>query len=204
MSWRRANASARTGYAASQGGLFTLTPRVLDLGFTRLSALTLPRIAQPHLARLVGQVNDSASMAVLAGDDIQYVARVPTARVMRVDIRPGTRLPAYATSMGRVLLAGLPAPEQDSYLKRTVMEPLTPRTITSSRELGALLERVRRDGYALVEDELEAGLRSIAVPVRDRGLIHRSRTRRLPLQRETQIIMVLPSSCSASVSTESR
>lgn len=122
------------GYAAAEGGSFALTPRVLDLGFAGLSGLTLARIAQPHLARLVEQVHDSASMAVLAGDDIQYVARVSTARVMRVDITVGTRLPAAATSMGRVLLAG-----------------------------------VRPGGYALVEDELEAGLRSIAVPVRDRA-----------------------------------
>jgi IclR family pca regulon transcriptional regulator len=157
------------GYAASDGGLFTLTPRVLDLGFARLSGLALARIAQPHLARLVEQVHDSASMAVLAGDDIQYVARVPTARVMRVDITLGTRLPVNATSMGRVLLAGVPVPKRDAYLKRKVLEPLTPHTIVSPRELGALLERVRRDGYALVEDELEVGLRSIAVPVRDRA-----------------------------------
>ncbi|MFL6111954.1 MAG: IclR family transcriptional regulator C-terminal domain-containing protein [Catenulispora sp.] len=122
------------GYATAEDGSFALTPRVLDLGFARLSGLTLARIARPHLARLVEQVRDSASMAVLAGDDIQYVARVSTARVMRVDITVGTRLPAAATSMGRVLLAD-----------------------------------VRRDGYALVEDELEAGLRSIAVPVRDRA-----------------------------------
>ena len=157
------------GYAASEAGSFTLTPRVLDLGFARQARPALTRIAQPHLARLVERLRDSASMAVLAGDDIQYVARVPTARVMRVDITLGTMLPAYATSLGRVLLAGLPTAELAEYLDRTVLEPLTPRTVTSPRELGALLERVRTDGYALVEDELEVGLRSIAVPVRDRA-----------------------------------
>jgi IclR family pca regulon transcriptional regulator len=157
------------GYVACEDGLFRLTPRVLDLGFARLAALTLPEIAQPHLASLVARVNDSASMAVLVGEDIQYVARVPTVRIMSVDITLGTRFPAHATSMGRVLLAGLPAHERGEFLRRADLRPLTPRTVTSAGRLDAILGRTERDGYALVEEELEEGLRSIAVPVRDRA-----------------------------------
>lgn len=159
---------AHLGYVVSEDGLFRLTPRVLDLGFACLSALTLPEIAQPHLASLVARVHDSASMAVLVSDDIQYVARVPTVRIMSVDITLGTRFPAHATSMGRVLLAGLPPHERGERLRRADLRPLTPRTVTSAERLDAILDQADRDGYALVEEELEEGLRSIAVPVRDR------------------------------------
>ncbi len=107
-------------------------------------------------------------MAVLAEDDIEYVARVPTVRIMSVNITLGTRFPAYATSMGRVLLAGLPAGERAARLERARLEPLTRHTVTSMTRLTALLERVERDGYALVDEELEEGLRSVSVPVRDR------------------------------------
>lgn len=156
------------GYVAQDGKTFRLTPRVLELGFAPLSGLTLPQIAQPHLADLVKLVHDSASMAVLAEGDIQYVARVPTVRIMSVNITVGTRFPAYATSLGRVLLAGLPAAERAARLARTEPEPLTRHTVTSADRLAAILGQVARDGHALVDEELEEGLRSIAVPVRDR------------------------------------
>ncbi|MEU7261118.1 IclR family transcriptional regulator C-terminal domain-containing protein [Streptomyces rimosus] len=156
------------GYLASDGRLFRPTPKVLDLGFAALSGLTLPEIAQPHLVTLVEQVHDSASMAVLSGTDIQYVARVPTVRIMSVNITVGTRFPAYPTSMGRVLLAGLPPAERTAHLSRTTLTPLTQHTVTSPERLTALLEQAGEDGYALVDEELEEGLRSIAVPVRDR------------------------------------
>ena len=159
---------AHLGYVTSEAALFRLTPRVLELGFARLSGLTLPEIAQPHLTALVERVNDSASMAVLAGDDIQYVARVPTVRIMSVDITLGTRFPAHATSMGRVLLAGLPPRERAARLEHMDLKPLTRRTVTSAGRLDRLLDQVDREGYSLVEEELEEGLRSIAVPVRDR------------------------------------
>jgi IclR family pca regulon transcriptional regulator len=155
-------------YVASEGKLFRLTPRVLELGFAHLSGLTLPEIAQPHLVALVGQVHDSASMAVLDGDDIQYVARVPTVRIMRVNITLGTRFPAYATAMGRVLLAGLPENERAARLERTELKPLTRHTVTSAERLTAVLERTALDRHALIDEELEEGLRSIAVPVHDR------------------------------------
>jgi IclR family pca regulon transcriptional regulator len=157
------------GYVATEGRLFRLTPRVLELGFANLSGLTLPEIAQPHLVSLVGRVHESASMAVLSGDDIQYVARVPTVRIMSVNITLGTRFPAYATSMGRVLLAGLPEEARAARLARTDLRPLTRRTVTSAERLAAILTEVERQGHALVDEELEEGLRSIAVPVRDGG-----------------------------------
>ncbi len=117
-------------------------------------------------------MHDSASMAVLAGDDIQYVARVPAVpavRIMSVDITPGTRFPAYATSMGRVLLAGLPLAGRAASLARADLRPLTRHTVTSAERLATLVDQAARDGYALVDQELEEGLRSVAVPVRDRG-----------------------------------
>ncbi|WP_310726948.1 IclR family transcriptional regulator C-terminal domain-containing protein [Streptomyces sp. N2A] len=156
------------GYLASDGKLFRLTPKVLELGFAHLSGLTLPAIAQPHLAALVERVHDSASMAVLSGDDIQYVARVPTVRIMSVNITLGTRFPAYATSMGRALLAGLPPAEVSARLSLTDLRPLTRHTVTDEEALLGIVRQVRADGYALVDEELEEGLRSLAVPVRDR------------------------------------
>ncbi|MFE2942571.1 IclR family transcriptional regulator C-terminal domain-containing protein [Streptomyces sp. NPDC059255] len=151
---------------------FRLTSRVLSLGFPALSRTTLPQIAAPHLAELSGRVDDSASLAVLVGDDVQYTARVATRRIMNVNITTGTRFPAYATSMGRVLLAGLladlPYDELTARLARAEPRPLTRHTVTRPAELATLLEGVRRAGYALVDEELEEGLRSIAVPVVDR------------------------------------
>ncbi|GAA3137995.1 hypothetical protein GCM10010466_31200 [Planomonospora alba] len=155
----------RQGYAAAEGTRFVLLPRVLELGYARLSALTFQQIVQPHLADLVARVRASASVAVLSGDDVVYVARVPTAGVMSVDITVGTRFPAHATSVGRVLLAGLP----EERLAQLTPRPLTRHTITSPAALADAVRQAARDGYALADQELEEGLRSIAVPVRDRA-----------------------------------
>ncbi|WP_217181781.1 IclR family transcriptional regulator C-terminal domain-containing protein [Streptomyces sp. AC495_CC817] len=155
------------GYVESYDRVFRLTPRVLGLGFPPLSMLPLSGIAAPHLAELSARVHDSASLAVLTegGHEVQYTARVATSRIMSVNITLGTRLPAYATSLGRVMLADLlpevPLPESPA--------PPTPHTVTDRRELLTILDRVREAGYALVDGELEEGLRSIAVPVRERG-----------------------------------
>ncbi|GAA3507289.1 IclR family transcriptional regulator domain-containing protein [Streptomyces showdoensis] len=157
------------GCVAQDGRTFRLTPRVLSLGFPPLSRTTLTRVAQPHLADLASRVRESTSLAVLAGDEVQYTGRVETSRIMNVHITIGTRFPAYATSMGRVLLAGLAPEERAERLARTQPAPLTPYTVTGRAELGALLEEVGRQGYALVDEELEVGLRSIAMPVRDRA-----------------------------------
>lgn len=156
------------GYVTSHERTFRLTPRVLALGFPPLSRTTLAQIAAPHLAALTKQVHDSASLALLADGDVQYVARVATRRIMSANITLGTRLPAYVTSMGRVLLADLPSAERTARLALTELVPLTPRTVTGRGELAAILDRVAQEGYALVDEELEEGLRSIAVPVRDR------------------------------------
>jgi IclR family pca regulon transcriptional regulator len=155
------------GYVRQARGRFALTPRVLELGYAYLSSLTLPEVAQPHLERLVEQVHESSSVSVLDGDDVVYVARVPTRRIMSVTISVGTRFPAYATSMGRVLLAGVPDEQLDATLSRADLRKLTARTITSVDLLREAIQEVRRQGYAIVDEELEIGLRSIAVPIRD-------------------------------------
>ncbi|MER6945341.1 IclR family transcriptional regulator C-terminal domain-containing protein [Nonomuraea sp. NPDC000554] len=154
----------RLGYAAADDGRFVLLPRVLELGYAPVSARTFGEVVQPHLADLVARVNESASVAVLSGDEVVYVARVPTVSIMSVTIGIGTRFPAYATSMGRALLADLP----EERLSEIVPQPLTPYTVDSSAELVAAVRQAAVDGYALVDQELEEGVRSIAVPVRDR------------------------------------
>lgn len=157
------------GYVHLSGTRFQLTPQVLELGYAYLSSLTLPEVAQPHLEKLVEEIHESSSVSVLDGTDVVYVARVPTRRIMRVAISVGTRFPAYATSMGRVLLAGLEPDALASVLDRTDLLALTPETIFEVGPLHAELDRVREQGYALVDQELEAGLRSIAAPIRGRG-----------------------------------
>ncbi|HEY0509964.1 MAG TPA: helix-turn-helix domain-containing protein, partial [Blastococcus sp.] len=127
------------GYVRVEGREFSLRPRVLELGYSYLSGLTLPQVAQPHLEALVGRVDESSSISVLDGDDVVYVARVHTKRIMTVMITVGTRFPAYATSMGRVLLANLPAPELAEYLARAELVPLTPRSVTDPAKLEAML-----------------------------------------------------------------
>lgn len=158
---------AELGYVRNEGRYFSLTARVLELGYAYLSSLSLPEVAEPHLEALVAQVDESSSLSVLDGTDIVYVARVPVRRIMTVAISVGTRFPAYATSMGRVLLAGLPADELDKLLAEVKLEQLTGRTVTSMEALRAELARVRAQGWALVNQELEEGLRAIAAPVRD-------------------------------------
>jgi IclR family pca regulon transcriptional regulator len=155
------------GYVRSVDRRFTLTARVLELGYSFLSSLSLPEIAQPHLRELVEQVHESSSVSVLHGTDVVYVAREPTQRIMTVAISVGTRFPAYATSMGRVLLSGLEPPELDAVLSRSELRPLTGRTVTSEKALRRELDRVRKQGWALVDQELEDGLRALAAPIRN-------------------------------------
>jgi IclR family pca regulon transcriptional regulator len=159
---------ASLGYVRSDGRFFSLTARVLELGYAYLSSLSLPEVAESHLEALVNEVNESSSISVLDGHDVVYVARVPVSRIMTVSISVGTRFPAYATSMGRVLLAGLPEPELAEYLASVSMEPLTARTVTSVDTLRAEVAKARTQGWALVNQELEEGLRALAAPVRDR------------------------------------
>src|SRR4029077_12550943 len=126
-----------------------------------LSSLSLPQIAEPHLERMVAEVQESASVTVLDDTDIVYVARVPTSRIMRVTISIGTRFPAYATSMGRVLLAGLTPAELDAYLERVSMRPITARTITDPEPLRAELDKVREQGWGLVDQDSGGGRGSV-------------------------------------------
>lgn len=155
------------GYVRSDGRWFTLTPRVLELGYSYLSASTLPDVVQPHLEALSRAVDESASAAVLDGGDIVYVARVPLRRIMSVGITVGTRFPAAATSMGRVLLAHAEPRVVDAVLAAP-LPARTQQTITDPAALRAELERVRERGWALVDGELEPGLTSVAVPLRGR------------------------------------
>ncbi|WP_019816399.1 IclR family transcriptional regulator domain-containing protein [Saccharomonospora saliphila] len=159
---------ADLGYVRTDGKYFTLTARVLELGYAFLSSLSLPQVVQPHLERLSAEVHESSSVSVLDGTDIVYVARVSVSRIMAVSINVGTRFPAHATSMGHVLLAGLPPAKLAEYLSSATFDPLTPRTITSPVALRDELDTVRERGWALVDQELEEGLRSVAVPLHDK------------------------------------
>ena len=156
------------GYVRQDGKLFRLTPRVLGLGYAFLSSISLPGIAEPHLELLAREVHESASLSVLDGRDIVYVARVPASRIMTVAVNVGTRFPAYATSMGRVLLAGLDAAALEEHLAGLELEAFTSHTVATTDDLRVRLAEVRRQGFALVDQELEHGLRSLAAPVRNR------------------------------------
>src|ERR1035441_2613102 len=157
----------KLGYMNFSDGRFSLTPRVLELGYAYLSSLTLPEVAQPHMEVLVAKVNESSSVSVLDGTEIVYVARVPTRRIMSITLSVGTRLPAYAPAMARVLLAGLPDEQLQERLKGIEVKPLTPYTVKDKPALRKLLAAVRLQGYAAVAQELEEGLRSLAVPIRN-------------------------------------
>ena len=151
------------GYVRSRGRLFSLTPHVLELGFSYLSALSLPEIVQPHLERLSQLTGESVSAAVLDGDHIVYVARVPTRRIMSVGITIGTRFPAHATSMGRVLLADQPILEiADDLTSPATGAPVDPDALRRA------LADVAAAGYSVVDGELEDGVRSVAAPVHGR------------------------------------
>ena len=155
------------GYVRVDARLFELSPRVLELGRAYLSSLQLPALARPHLEALVDVVGESATIAVLDETDIVYVAHVPARRIMSITIGVGTRDPAFATSLGRVLLAAQEDAWLDEYFGSASLSPITDRTMAGARTLSAELARVRRRGYALVDQELEQGLRAVAVPIRD-------------------------------------
>jgi IclR family pca regulon transcriptional regulator len=157
------------GHVRSDGRLFSLTPRVLTLGWAYLSSLNLWETAQPLMEELTKQTNESCSAATLDLPDVVYVARVPTSRIMTIALGIGTRLPAHCTSMGRVLLAALPEPELEDFLATARLEAYTDRTIIDPERLRRTIHGVRDQGWALVDQELEIGLRSIAAPLRVDG-----------------------------------
>lgn len=154
-------------YAESDGKHFWLTPRVLRLGYAYLSSASLPRLAQPVLEEVGRRTEEVASIAVLEGDEILFLARSAARRVLAAATSVGTRFPAYCTAMGRVLLASRPEAEVEPRLKGAVLKRFTPKTKTGTKELLVEIERVRKQGYAVSDEELEIGLRTIAVPVVD-------------------------------------
>lgn len=157
------------GYVESDGRLFRLTPRVLDLGFAYLSSMPIWSLAEPVMEDLVAQVKESCSAAVLDGTDIVYVLRVPTHKIMRISLGVGSRLPAYCTSMGRMLLAGLPDDAVRERLQTSDRRALTSRTVTEMDALITCVRQARQQGWCLVNQELEEGLISLAAPVTNRA-----------------------------------
>ena len=154
------------GYVRSNGRYFSLQPKVLDLGYSYLSSFHIWEIAEQHMEALVNEVHESCSITVLDGPDIVYVARVATKRIFSAYLSVGSRLPAYPAAMGRVLLAHLPPDELDAYLATVDLVPLTSKTITDPKRLRAALGTIRNQGWALVDQELEDGIRVLAAPVR--------------------------------------
>lgn len=153
------------GYVGSRGRQFFLTPRVLELGYSYLTSLDLTELAQQSMEQLSQRVGESCSMAVLDGSDIVYVLRVPVRRVMSVALGVGARLPAFAASMGRVILADMEEAALETWLEQQSFRAYTPQTVRTAAALKIELRRVRAQGYALVTGELDPGLCSIAVPI---------------------------------------
>ena len=163
---------ADLGYADYDGKFFSLTPKILRIGHSWLSATPLPVLLQPHLDQLSERVGHSASASILDSTEIVYIARAAQKRVMSINLMPGSRLPAYSASMGRVLLAALSDAEIDIILAATQLKAHTPLTLIEPAALKAEIAHVRERGYAVIDQELEIGLCSIAVPIRnDRGRV---------------------------------
>jgi IclR family pca regulon transcriptional regulator len=156
----------KLGFAGAEDGTrYSLRPRMLTLSHTYTTSNTLSTAAQPIIERMSAALHESFSVATLDGEDIVYIARTSVSRVMAVDLHVGSRLPAYCTSMGRILLAWLPPDQLEQYLSRVSLIPHTTRTVSSIDKLRLILRNIRRSGYALCDQEYEVGLRSLAVPV---------------------------------------
>lgn len=153
------------GYLRAEGTFFELTPRTLDIGASFMANLTLPRIAEPHLKSLAAQLDETTSLCILDRSDVVYVARVAAPRLPSVSINVGTRFPAWATSMGRVLLAGLDPAEREAHLATVQLQAFTDHTVSSVDQLREAVERAGSAGWTIVSGELEEGLRGVAVPV---------------------------------------
>ena len=154
------------GYVSGRRGTFELTPAILALGYAYLGSASIARVAQPILERFSEEVHESSSLAVLDGDEIVYLARAATRRILSIGLSVGSRLPAAVTSMGRVLVTCSDAAARDAFVLRAALTRYTERTIVSREDLRRELDRVRARGYAIVDQELEIGLRSLAVPIR--------------------------------------
>ncbi|CAN1599567.1 Pca regulon regulatory protein [Pseudomonas mediterranea] len=158
----------KLGYATTDGRTYSLLPKVLTLGHAYLSSTPLAVSAQPYLDRMSEQLHEACNMATLEGDDILYIARsATTQRLISVDLSVGGRLPAYCTSMGRILLAALDDASLRDYLDHAELQAKTSRTLHTPEALLECLQQVRLQGWCIVDQELEQGLRAIAVPVYD-------------------------------------
>lgn len=160
----------REGYAETDGKYFGLRPKVLELGYAALSSLTFLDVVQPIMNRLAGKLQESCLAAVLDDTEVVYVAAAsPPDRIVSISVSVGSRSPAHAVSTGRVLIAALPEEEQNEYFEQATLNKFTPNTVTSKVKLRSLIEDIKVSGYCVVDQELEIGLRSISVPVRDRS-----------------------------------
>lgn len=158
----------KLGYANSDGRTYSLSPKILTLGHAYLSSTPLMVTAQPILDRISKALHETCSMAVLEGDDALYIARSATPqRLISIDLSVGCRLPAYCTSMGRVLLAGLSEHALDDYLASADLHIKTSRTLHTREQLQSSIAQIREQGWSIIDQELESGLRSIAVPFKD-------------------------------------
>lgn len=157
------------GYVTLEGKVFSLTPRILDLGFAYLSSMPIWNLAEPVMEKLVAEVRESCSVAVLDGTDIVYVLRIPTHKIMSINLGVGSRLPAYCTSLGRVLLGALPDEELVERLKRSDITTRTKYTVTGMKDLLVRMEQTRKQGWSMVNQELEEGLVSMSAPITDRA-----------------------------------
>ncbi|MFZ4380999.1 MAG: IclR family transcriptional regulator domain-containing protein [Sandarakinorhabdus sp.] len=177
----------REGYADKDEKIFSLKPKVLDLGYSALSSMGILDVAQPVMNDLARTLNESVFCAVLTGADVTYIARARSDRYVNVSIAVGGRAPAHAVSTGRVLLAAEPAEALDRYLDRVTLRALTPHTLTSKAKLRGEIERVAREGHSIVDQELEIGLGSISVPIRsDEGRVLAALNVCCPSSRMTQ------------------
>ncbi|MDR7049542.1 IclR family pca regulon transcriptional regulator [Duganella sp. 3397] len=155
------------GYMRHENKLFSLTPMVLRLGQSYLHSARLPRLAQPLLYRLAYSLGEAASVGILDQDQLVCVAAVSAGQMVSSTLQPGTRVPAWCTANGRMLLASLPPAQLEAYLERLQPEPITEHTITGKERLALEITRARAHGYALVDQELELGLRTLSVPLRN-------------------------------------
>jgi IclR family transcriptional regulator, pca regulon regulatory protein len=159
---------AQLGFAGAEDGRhFYLGPRILALGYSYIVSMPLATAAQPVLERVSRELHESCSISTIDRTEIIYVARASVTRIMSIDLGVGSRLPAFCTSMGRVMLSSLPAEELETYLSQTPLKRFTDRTVTSVEKLRQVLRLVGRNGYAIVDQELELGLRSMAVPIQN-------------------------------------
>jgi IclR family pca regulon transcriptional regulator len=160
----------REGYAETDGKFFNLKPKILELGYAAMSSLNFVDVAKPIMSRLAFKLRESVFAAVLENEDVVYVASAtPPDRYVSISVTVGSRAPAHAVSTGRVLLSNLPEKDLLDYLDKVELEKLTPNTVTSKVKLRGLVDDTRLKGYSIVDQELEIGLRSISVPIRDKS-----------------------------------